>query len=160
MKSGVNEIISGVVGLPCSRKEVGRSRSLSLGFGGEVRSSVKLNDKLYREWEIGTYRSAWRVVCGGTVLCGSQDVVDSIDELDAALQKIELGRFVSLRMIDDLDIRIEFDNGKAVDFLSTMSDEDEVLHIFCPDRRVVEFSVRGGWKTGPTDRPLAEGLVP
>ena len=130
-------------------------RSLSLGFGEEVRSTIRLNEKVYREWEIGTYRSAWRVVRGGIVLCGSQDAVGSIDELNLALSRVDFGRLVSLQQFAGLDVRIEFDSGIAVDFLATTSDEDEIFHIFCPGERFVEFSVRGGWKTGPADRPWA-----
>ena len=155
MNSDVMGLVEQIVGKPCSRKEVGRRRSLSLGFGSEIRSAIKLNEKVYREWEIGTYRSAWRVVRGGIVLCGSQDVVDSIDELNLALGRIDLGRFVSLRQLADLDVRIEFDSDTAVDFLATTSDEDECFHIFCPGQRFIEFSVRGGWKTGPANRPWA-----
>ena len=155
MDSNVTGLIEQIVGKPCSRKEVGRMRSLSLGFGDEVRSTVKVNKKVYREWEIGTYYSAWRVVRDGIVLCGSQDPVDSSDELDIALGRIALGRFMSLRQSTDLDVRVEFDSGVAVDFLATTSDDDECLHIFCPLERVITFSVRGGWQTGPADRPWA-----
>jgi hypothetical protein len=128
-------------------------RSLSLGFGAEVRSTIKLNDKTYREWEIGTYYCAWRVLRGGIVLCASQDVVDSVEELSFALGQIDLGRLVSLRHLTELDVRIEFDSGFAVDILATTSDDDECLHIFCPGERLIIFSVRGGWKMGPADKP-------
>ena len=153
MNSDVERLVEQIVGKPCSRKEVGQMRSLSLGFGSEVRSAIKLNEKVYREWEIGTYRSAWRVVRGGIVLCGSQDVVDAIDELNLALEGIELGRFVSLGQSSNLDVRTEFDSGVTVDFLATTSDEDECFHIFCPGKRFIEFSVRGGWKVGRADKP-------
>jgi len=128
-------------------------RSLSLGFGQGVKSAVKLNEKVYREWEIGTYRSAWRVTQGGIVLCGSTDVVDSIDEMNVALGLIDLGRFASLRQLSDLDVRIEFDGGVAVEFLAAASDDDEYFHVFCPGGRYIECSVRGGWKTGPANKP-------
>jgi hypothetical protein len=153
--SDVAGLVEQIAGKPCSRKEVGRGRSLSLGFGSEIRSAIKLNEKVYREWEIGTYCSAWRVVRGEIVLCGSQDVVDSIDELNLALGRIDLGRFVSLRQLAGRDVRIEFDTGIAVDFLATTSDEDECLHIFCPGQRLIQFSVRGGWKTGQANEPWA-----
>ncbi|MGD0619750.1 MAG: hypothetical protein ABSB67_19045 [Bryobacteraceae bacterium] len=102
---------------------------------------------------MGTYHNAWRVVRDGIVVFGSQDAVDSIDELNVALGRVELGRFVSLRQPSDLDVRIEFDNGIMVDILSTISHEDESFHIFCPGSLAVTFSVRGGWKIGPSDKP-------
>jgi hypothetical protein len=153
MSSEVTELIEQIVGKTCSRKEVGRTRGLSLGFGAEARSTVKLNEKVYREWEIGSYYSAWRVVREGIVVCGSQDVVDSIDELNLALGRADLGRFMSLRQLAGLDVRIEFDSGVAVDFLATTSDDDESLHIFCPGERLIKYSPRDGWRVGPSDRP-------
>jgi hypothetical protein len=156
MIDSMKDVVRAMVGLKCSRREVGRSRSLSLGFGPPSKPSLQLNERLYREWEIGTYRSAWRVVRGGVVICGSQDAVDSIGDLDQALQKIELGRFFSLHMVGNLDVRVEFDNDTAVDFLATMSDEDEVVHLFCADRRVAVFSVRRGWEIGAADRPWTD----
>lgn len=149
----LQEIIGQMAGLECSQREVGRSRSLSLGFGQESPASRRLSGPPYREWEIGTYHGGWRVVSGGKVVCGSQDVVDSIGELDSALQKVALGRFVSLRMAGELDVRIEFDNDTAVDFLATISDDDELLHIFCADGRVAVFSIPGGWRIGAADEP-------
>jgi hypothetical protein len=153
MNSDVIRLVEQIVGKPCSRTEVGRMRSLSLGFGAEVRSTIKTNEKIYREWEIGTHRSAWRVVRGGIVLCGSQDAVDSIDDLNVALGRVELGRFVSLRQFADLDVRVEFDSGVTVEFLATTSDEDERFHVFCPGERFIKFSVRHGWKVGLSDKP-------
>jgi len=156
MNNDAMKVIERIVGIPCSRKEVGRMRSLSLGFGQEVKSALKLNEKDYREWEIGTYRSAWRVTQRATILCGSQDVVDSIDELTVALAQVDLGRFASLRQVSDFDIRIDFDSGVAVDFLAAASDDDEYFHVFCPGGQYIELSARGGWKTGPTNKPWAD----
>ena len=45
-------------GKPCTRKAVGRMRSLSLGFGTPAHPKTKPSDVGYREWEIGSYRSA------------------------------------------------------------------------------------------------------
>lgn len=156
MNSEMKNLVEQIAGKTCSRKEVGRKRSLSLGFGDEVRSGITLNQKVYRQWEVGTYRSAWRVIRGGIVLCGSQDAVGSIDELNGALAVLDLGRFVSLHQVADLDVRIKFDTGISVDFLTAISDEDECFHIFCPGERYIEFSVRGGWKTGPSNRPWTD----
>ena len=90
------------------------------------------------------------------MLCGSQDVADSIDELNLALGRVDLGRFVSLRQLSELDLRIQFDSGIAVDFLTTFSDQDETLHIFCPGDQLLTFSVPGGWEIGPSDKPWKE----
>lgn len=154
MNTEITELIEKIIGMQCSRKEVGRCRSLSLGFGVEGGVS-NISKTAYREWEIGTYYSAWRFVRDGIVICGSQDVVDSIDELNRAIGQVDLGRLRSLRQLTDLDVRIEFDSGVAVDIFATTSDEDECFHIFCPEERVIQFSVRDGWKAGPSDKPWA-----
>jgi len=154
MNSDVRELVKQIIGKPCSRREVGRMRSLSLGFGNEGRVS-KISKTVYKEWRSNILQCL-ESCSRGIVLCGSQDVVDSIDELNLSLGRIGLGRFMSLRQFSDLDVRIEFDSGVAVDFLATTSDDDECLHIFCPGERCIEFSVRGGWKAGPSDRRWPE----
>jgi hypothetical protein len=157
MNNDVAQIITRIIGKPCSRREVGRMRSLSLGFGDQVQRRTKLGDKCYGEWELGTYRSAWRVVREGIVLCGSQDVADSIEELNLALGQLDLGCFDSLRQIGELDLRIQLDNGVAIDFLTTLSDEDECFHMFCPGELFVQFSIRGGWEIGRSGEPWPQG---
>jgi hypothetical protein len=152
MNDDVSRIVARLSGERCFRKEVGRFKSLSLGFGIEAERSAKSKSRAYRSWEIGTYRSAWRVVCKGNVICGSQDAADPI-RLNSALQRIEFDKFVSLQHINDLDVRVDFSNGVAVDFLATNSDDDEYFHLFCPDDVYVEFRVRSGWRIGPSDRP-------
>ena len=153
MESTLEEIACSMAGMTCLQKEVGRMKSLSLGFGQLLPSTSQSNIAQHREWEIGTYRSAWRVVQGKNVLCGSQDVVDSIEELSLALQKIDLGRFLRFGPIGHFDVRIDFENDIAVDFLAASSDDDELFHIFCSDRRYLEFSIRGGWRIGSADEP-------
>jgi hypothetical protein len=156
MNNEVQDLVVRIVGKPCTRKHVGRSRSLSLGFGEPARKS-ETSGIIYREWELRTYYCAWRVVKGGRVLCGSQDVVDSIDELNQAINGIELGRFSSLQQVGEMDVRIELDNGCAVDFLATISDDDECFHIMCPEHICIVFSPAGGWQIGPSDRPWRSG---
>ena len=155
MNNDVARIINKLSGEPCLRKAVGRMKSLSLGFGSEAVRPTKPENKPYRAWELGTYRSAWRVVQGRTVLCGSQDAADP-NELTTALQSIDLDRFASLQQLNDLDIRMEFSNGVAVELFATMSDDDEYFHVFCPDNVYIEVSVREGWKIGRSNKPWNE----
>jgi len=156
MNDQVARILEQLIGIPCSWKEAGHARSLTIGFGAEVGSPLNLSGKTHREWEIVTYYNAWRIVRAGVVLCGSQDAVDSVDELNASLGRVDLGRFLSLRQVTDLDVRIEFDSGVSVDLLATTSDDDECFHIRGPAERLVKFSVRGGWRTGRSDSPWLE----
>jgi hypothetical protein len=151
MNDSINKVIEQLTGKPCWRKQVGRNRSLSLGFGGMVHRKSQQGDRLYGEWEVGTYYGAWRVFQGGRVLCGSQDPVDSVDDLNAILNRIEFGGFAYLRQFTNLDVRIEFDNALSVDFLATISGDDECFHIFCPESLYVEFSVVSGWRLGKSN---------
>lgn len=156
MESSVDRLIAQIVGKPCCRRRVWRMRSLHLGFGEKVfPGNQRLVDAFYGEWEIGTYHGGWRVIGGGRVLCGNGDSVDSIDDLDAALKRIELGNFASCRQLTDLDVRLELDNGVAVDFLGTVSD-DECFHIRCPGNIYARFSADGGWQVGPSNKPWVE----
>jgi hypothetical protein len=150
MNQQVQRLINGLVGEPCSRKEVGEHRSLSLGFGPEARPANARARRAYRVWELGTYSCDWRIVAGSVVLCGSRD---SAAELNHALDNIELGRLTSIRKLNDFDLRIEFHNGISVDFLATFSDDDECFHIFCPGNVCAAFTLRDGWKIGPCDQP-------
>ena len=151
----VQEVVARIIGKPCCRKRVWRGRSLHLGFGERIpHGDPQLIDEFYGEWEIGTYHCAWRVIAQGKVLCGRQDVVDSIDELNQALNEISIGRFASLVQLTPLDVRVEFDNGLAVDFLSTVSDGDACFHIFFgAENLCVQFTADRGWEIGDFDKP-------
>jgi len=153
MNDNLKQLIAPLVGKPCCRRRVWRGRSLSLGFGKKVfHENERLIDSFYGEWEIGSYYGCWRVVKEGKMLLGSQDAVDKIDDLDGVLQRIEIGRVVSVRHLTSLDIRVDLDNGVAVDFLAMVSD-DECFHICCPGDIYAEFKVSSGWEIGPSNKP-------
>jgi len=153
MNTQIEEAIKPKFGKPCCRQRVWRQRSLSLGFGQKVyHGDPRLIDTFEGEWEMCTYYSAWRVIQGNTLLCGSKDAVDSIDELDSSLQQINLGHVQSLSQPTQFDVRAEFDNGMAVDFLGTTSDDDEIFYIFCPNKHVVTFSIQKGWEIDTSGR--------
>ena len=113
-------------------------------------------DAYYGEWEIRTYCYAWRVIKNGEILCASSDTVDSIDELNSVLKRIKLGCIVSLEQLTNLDVRVGFDTGIAVDFLATVSDEDEGVVIFFPEDKCIEFTAGSGWTIGPSNKPWPE----
>jgi hypothetical protein len=145
----IEKLIEPMMGNRCCRQRVWRPRSLSLGFGEKVyHGNPKLVDDFYGEWEIGTYYCAWRVIKDNRILCGSSDAVDSLDELDAALKRIDFGCIRSLTQPTQFDVRVLFDTGIAVEFLATTSDDDESFHIFCPQNISVEFSIQEGWTIG------------
>ena len=155
MKKEIAELIQRLVGEPCTKQEVGRMKSLSLGFGKPVKRAIKVNEKVYREWEMGSYRSAWRVVKEGRVLCGSTDVSDSLAESNEALAGVELGRLAGVTQVNSLDVRVEFENDLAVEFLSTFSDDDECFHVFCPGDLFIGYSLHAGWQLSSSNQPSA-----
>jgi len=151
----VQTLIEPLLGKLCCRKQVGYRESLSIGFGSKIphQNRLKSRDDYYGEWEIGTYNSAWRVIHRGKILCGSHDIVDSIKEHDAAFNRIELRRLVSVQQLTDMDIRLVFDLGITIDFLATTRDEDEWFHIFCHQGKYIEFTVGKGCTIGPSNTP-------
>jgi hypothetical protein len=155
MNAQVEDAIRLMLGKRCCRQRVWRPRTLSLGFGDKVyHGNPKLVDTFYGEWEIGTFYCAWRVTQQDRILCGSTDAVDSLDELDAALKRIDFGCIQSLTQPTQFDVRAEFDTGIAVEFLATTSDDDECFHIYCPQSICVTFSIQEGWTIGRSDKPM------
>ena len=141
------------MGKRCCRKRVGHRRSLSLGFGEKIlHSNPKAVDNFYGEWEIGTYTSAWRVVSKGQILCGSMNLVDSIEELDQEIQNIFLGSVVSIEVTSLFDIRVSFDDGVFIDFIFVSTD-DEMFHIFGSDSLYIEYKCVDGWLVGKSNTP-------
>lgn len=150
--ASVVPVVSGLLGSTCCRQRVGRSRSLSLGFGKKTpHGNSRLVDDYYGEWEIGTFSAAWRVISNGTILCGSQDVVDSLSELDERIEKIQFGQIRSISLASQFDVRVTFDE-MYIEFLATASEQDEIFHIFCPQNLCVEYSIAGGWSAGKSDK--------
>jgi hypothetical protein len=153
MDRKVKALIKPMLGKLCCKKRVWSFKSLTLGFGKKVYHGKKLVDDFYGEWEIQTYCYAWRVIKNGKILCGSRDAVDHVDELTAVLKRIKFGRIILLEKLTNFDVRIVFDTGIAVDFLAAVSDKDEGLVIFCPEHKVIEFTVGSGWEIVPSNKP-------
>jgi hypothetical protein len=125
-----------------------------VGFGEKVpHSKPKTADTFYGEWELGTYSAAWRVIREGRVVCGSLDVVDSIDELDERLQAIRLGAVIAVEEQSQFEIRVKLDDGVFIDFICASAEDDEMFHIFGPESLYVEYTCPGGWKVGKSNTP-------
>ena len=146
----IHEITGALFGQPCCRKSAGSPRrGVSIGFGAQrFHGNPALVDSFYGEWEVGTYYAAWRVAAPGRILCGSDDVVDSTNELNERLSQIELGHPTGIEMLSEYDVRLAL-GAHFLDFLGTHGEEDEhVLHIFGPDDLYIEYSVARGWEIG------------
>jgi len=152
----IREFLKPLLGKRCCRQRVSSPKALHLGFGEKMyHRNPKLVDNFYGEWEIGTYYCAWRLVRDGKILCGSDDAVDSVEELDASLKELELGAILSIQQIGNLDVRVELDTGVTIDFLATTSNgTDECFEINNGlSRQVAEFTVGNGWKIGASNQP-------
>lgn len=149
--SEVNEVFERIVGQPCMRKEVGPMRSISLGFGDEASAIDKGRNRHYRSWEFGAYSGDWKIAHGAKVLLAKIDSSDASD-LDLKLQSIDLGRLQSIQQISKSIVRMNLDNGLAVEFFGDTDDDDEYFHVFCPENVYIEFSERG-WRVGRSDVP-------
>jgi hypothetical protein len=150
------EFLKPIFGKACCRQRVSEPRGLRLGFGEKIyHGNPKLIDAYYGDWELGTYYCAWRVIKGGRILCGSDDSVESANELNSAICQIDFGAIQSIEHLSSLDIRLGFDTGIMVDFLATTSDgTDECLGIVHnSSHRAAEFSVEDGWTIGASNLP-------
>lgn len=158
MEISIQEVIEPLFGKPCCRRSVGSGRSLAIGFGEKVfHNNPRLNTAYYGEWEIGTYNDAWRILQNGRIMCASNDPVDSMAELDSAVNKIELGCIRSLSDFANFDVRVELDDGIVIEFLAASSDDDECFHIFCPDKVCIVLNPRLGWAVGASNKPWKQG---
>lgn len=145
----IERMLSLMIGQQCSLQRVANDKSLFVGFG-QVQDSTTTPHAV---WEIGTYNCAWRVVRSGKVICGRDDAIDDIIELKDAFANVKLGSFESIGHISEFDVRIGFSCGTAIDVLCTLSDNDQVLHIFFPEKEVATFSLDAGWRLGRSDAP-------
>lgn len=150
----VIKTIKPLLGKLCCRTKVGKSKSLSLGFGEKVyHNKPQLEDTFYGEWEVGTYYCSWRIIKDSRILCASNDQIERLEQLDKAVKQIEIGSLKEIHQVSNFDVRLEFDSGVIIDFLTTISDEDESFHIFCPNNIYVELSWEGKWIIGKSNLP-------
>lgn len=148
----VKFFLSGLIGKRCCRQSVGDGRSLSLGFGNKLFHGKKnLVDSYYGEWEVGTYSAAWRISRGSEILCGSNEEVESLVELDELLKEVDLGCVVSFEMLSVFDIRVNLENNCVVDFMGCSAVKDEMFHVFLPDKMYCAYSIFDGWNKGRSD---------
>lgn len=148
--------ISNIIGKRCCRSQVGRSKSLSLGFGEKVFHGKNLIDDFYGEWEIGCFGASWRITNDRSIIYGALDSYDSNKEMDCLIKEIEFGSIVSIRLENEADVRVCLSSGLSVEFL-LMSSDDESFHIFGPDEFFFGYDPSKGWQVG-TSHQSAESF--
>jgi hypothetical protein len=150
MEKAIKENIIKLLGKKCCRIHIGSYNSLSIGFGKKIyQNNPRLNTSYYGEWEIGTYYCSWRIICESTIICGSNDTEER-DDMNQKIKSINYGNIIHLDTMTSLDVRIVFNTGIVVDFLSSISD-DELFHIFCPDNKCIQLKPQGVWSISQSD---------
>ena len=153
MNKEIQDAISLLYGKMCNRVAVGNSKSLSFGFGEKIfHNNARLKDTFYCEWEVGTYYSSWRIIKNNQIILGSNDSND-INLLSKKIHEIAFTEIISITNFSDHDVRVTFNNDIIVDFLPVFTDEDEVFHVFCPEKNYIEFTSQGLWKIGKSNVP-------
>ena len=145
----VGKLFAQMVGLPCTRKEVGEWKSLTLGFGEADSKNTK--PRPYREWELGTYEAFWEISHSAGTILSKGDAKSDI-ELDPLLDLVEIGAILNIYQVSDVAVRVETDNGVSITFTGEADAEDHFFHLFAPGEICVEFS-SAGWRLGPSDKP-------
>lgn len=138
-------------GQPCWGAVINWDGTFRLCFGAEVTSKRGV---VHGEWEIGTYNSAWRLASNTKIIVGSQDCFESQAEIEATMRGIQLGCFRSMVQDSPLDHSIHFDSGIVMEVLGTTACDDEVLHVFMPNNRYMEFTIKHGWTAKPANPSL------
>lgn len=154
----VRATVASMVGKRCWRKEIGEHRSLSLGFGCEVHRKTSFGERVYGEWEAGTYSASWRVLRGGEVVCGSGDEIEGRVSVNHVLAAIEFGELLSIAVPPGV-VRLRFETGVVVEFFRVRSDSSEWFHVFCPANVFVELRGRGSWTVGPSNKPWLQSTA-
>lgn len=158
MTDEVSDVLKPLFGNKCCRIRVGDFKSLSIGFGEKIyHNKPKLIDKFRGEWEIGTYYCAWRIMTGNSILCASSDSVETITELHNRAIEIKIGSILSIVQTSDIDVRVKTDSGIDIDFLATISGNDQYFHIFGPNYLYVELATGGQWTIGKSNVPFVRG---
>ncbi len=118
-------------------------------------SNAKNNDSVgdgREDYEICTWRAAWRISCEGEILFASRDML-SEDEFNLRLKDLNLGQLESMEMISDWDVRMRFDSNCIIDYITLHSDADSTFDVFTPRGHVIAFSPVYGWQIGECEKP-------
>jgi hypothetical protein len=151
MNIDIANAIGSIYGKKFCSANIGKHNSLSIGFGEKIAHNIeRLADKYLCEWRAGTYYSSWRIIRDGKIILGSNDSND-IEYLNSKLNELDFKEIVEIINYNSLDVQVVLKNGMIIQFINTISDEDETFHIFCPENICVVFSTEGLWEIGPSN---------
>jgi hypothetical protein len=152
------KIIEPLLGKNFSEIWIDSYKCLRLGFGEKkFHNNPKIEKKYFTEWEIGSYRSSWRIVKDNKILMGKNDLED-VKELNIKINNIEFGNILAIKQISHFDIRLEFQDHILIEYLPAFSDVDEFFYIFCPENIHLEFAQDGKWTISKSNEPFSRNL--
>lgn len=121
----INALLGELLGQPCWRLKFIYGDELMVAFGAQVpESEGPLKGRLYGEWELVTRASPWRLFRPD----GSEITNADVEREEAELHFGEVagGRVKAAgATLPDLDLRIEFDDGKRLDVPCCEDDETD-----------------------------------
>lgn len=150
MNAEIKKILKTLIGKKPSYVRVGNFRSLSIGFGRMIKSKDDRKKFDYAEWDVGSYRSFWRILDGNRILF-LKDAEHDVNSLNEAVNGIEFGNLLGFEMLTPIDVRLKFDSGVQIDFIAAIQDEDEYFHVFCPENKYIELAPGGIWTIGKSN---------
>lgn len=146
LSNEVSNFLQSLVGKECCRQRVGSYAKLSLGFGKKIyHQKINHLDNFYGEWELGSYRAAWRIICQDKIILASKDLFSEDITLDDKLQQIKLGRIEYISISHYFDIKVQLDNATTIEFLCCSSDNDDIFHIMNTTESYLGFQPIKGW---------------
>ncbi len=142
--------LTDIFGIRCSGQRAGERKSLTIGFGEKIpHPTLRRPEAVRSEWELRTYRAAWRLCRDGILIVGSRDLVDSDLELDEKLKALDAQCIRSIEVMEKFDVRVTLDRGFTVDFFWVASDDEEILTVSnVVTRLYVTYAGTAGWVVG------------
>jgi len=151
MNDTVKMAVASLYGKSWCNAVVGNFKSLSLTFCKTVNTGPE-NAEIVREWKISTYYCSWRIIRNNMIILGSNDSND-LNLLNQELSKIIFKEVIFITNYTAHDVNVLFEDGTSINFINTISDNDETFHMFCPDNIYIKFNSQGAWEIGPSNRP-------
>jgi len=147
------EINKKLIGLPCSRIDIGSWKSLSVGLGDRYKNNNK-NSRVeyYGEWELGTYNASWRFIKNKEIIFGSNNFIEN-NNAALSLSTLNLRplldeKLMTIKVLSEFDIRFEFSGNMIIDILNCFNDDDEVLHFLHIEGSFWTLLKNNQWENG------------
>lgn len=131
---------------------LGEYGALSI-YCGEA-ANVSLCTQKTWPFVLGSYRSAWRIVAGSTmVIIDGKDSMESPKDRYDRLYALNIGKIKAVCNNEIGDVRVHTTTDLTIEFFRTYPwDDDECFHIFMPGN-LVAVLCENGWSISRSDIP-------